>query len=178
MPRRGITRDEVAQAGLALKAGGHPVTTLNVRRELGRGSYSTIRAHLEDLGAKEKGRPRADDAVPPTVHVLGNGFIQKVWATAREHTRRSEETSKRPLQRRIGELVVELARAGELRERLEYEAVQLRHDLRTARMSCDNLTRQLADARQELAVEVRLRERCEGAATESCREHKAKPLAP
>ena len=163
MARHAVTTEDVAEAVLALKASGHPVTTVNVRRELGRGSYSTINAHLETLGAKQAGRPRSDDAMPTPLRTVCDAFGEKLWLAVRKHARTREETTARPLQVRVRELTAQLARSRELCERLEYEAVQLRHDMHAASLQGQSLATQLAQAREDLAVEQRLRQHHEAA---------------
>lgn len=48
--RPGLTLEDVRAACTRLVQEGRHVSLLNVRYELGRGSYSTIQKHLQDLG--------------------------------------------------------------------------------------------------------------------------------
>ena len=49
MGRKGITKSDVVRAYVALIKQGRVLGPTNVRLELGRGSYSTISAHLKAL---------------------------------------------------------------------------------------------------------------------------------
>lgn len=158
MPRRGITQDEVAQAVLQLRQAQHPVTTTNVRQELGRGSLSTVDRHLEALGAKESGkRYTAADAMPVSVRTVCDAFRDRTWRELQKHCRAREEEVAQPLRLRIRDLTTRLEHARELRERLEWEALQLRRDLAAAQAEATDLSAQLLRAQAELAVEQRLR---------------------
>lgn len=158
MPRQGITKDDVAAAALQLNQAGHPVTTVNVRRELARGSLTTISRHLEALGAKQRGRrPLPADVMPPALRAVCDGFVQRTWETLRDHARAQEEQVASPLRLRIRDLASRLTQARELRERLAWEATQLRRDLQTTQEEVRELNAQLVRAHAELAVEQRLR---------------------
>lgn len=159
MPRRGITQEEVAQATLQLREGHYPVTTVNVRRELGRGSLSTVNRHLEALGAKESGRrPFAEEVMPAAVRAICDAFTDRTWRELQKHCRAREEDVARPLRTRIRDLTARLEHARELRERLEWEARQLRHDVAAAQAEVKELSEQVLRAQAELAVEQRLRD--------------------
>lgn len=68
MARTGITGADVVRAYVALIKNNRQPTLLNLRLEMGAGSYSTIAAHLEKLSfvqhssrfkrTKNRGRPR------------------------------------------------------------------------------------------------------------------------
>ncbi|QUN27712.1 DNA-binding protein [Cupriavidus sp. KK10] len=56
MKRRGISAADVVRACVALKRRGRRLGPVNVRLELGRGSYSTIVRHLRKLAFSEPRR--------------------------------------------------------------------------------------------------------------------------
>jgi predicted RNase H-like nuclease (RuvC/YqgF family) len=158
MTRHPVSADDVADAVLALRNGQHPVTTLNVRHHLGRGSFTTISRHLEALGAKEPGRPGDAEAMPAQLQAVHAAFVQRAWHAVREHAGQQVKKATLPLERRIHELDLKLRAVREHRDRLEWESAQLERELDAARLEVQGLGAELAQARQDLAVERRVRQ--------------------
>lgn len=57
---RGISADDVRQAALALQQQGRFVGPVNIRLELGRGSYATITRYLRELNLSAPPRGKQD----------------------------------------------------------------------------------------------------------------------
>lgn len=163
MPRRTISLDDVALAALALRNAGHPITTVNVRRQLGYGSYTTIGRYLHALGAREHGRPHVAETMPATVDAICRGYAQRTWQALQEHLRSRENEVTAPLRQKILDLTTKLAAVRELKVRLTWEASELKRELERANGEVHALSAELAQAREDLAVERRLRQHDEAA---------------
>ena len=163
MSRRAISLDDVALAALALRNAGHPITTVNVRRQLGYGSYTTIGRYLHALGAREHGRPHVAETMPATVDAICRGYAQRTWQALQEHLRSRENEVTAPLRQKILDLTTKLAAVRELKERLTWEASELKRELERANGEVHALSAELAQAREDLAVERRLRQHDEAA---------------
>ena len=122
MPAAIVTQSLVNEAAAAFAAGEEP-TILSVQRQIGAGSYTTIKRML-DAWQAEQVNTSPPAIVPDTVVARGAEFTRALWAQAatlaEEHTRQAREEAAQQTQQARGALAEAEAplRGSKLRTRL------------------------------------------------------------
>lgn len=79
MKNKGITGADVARACIALKLSRRRISAVNIRLELGRGSYSTISKHLKRLALTQIESPQ-ELLLRPMLEEPSGAIAKKSWA--------------------------------------------------------------------------------------------------
>ena len=123
MPAAIVTQSLVNEAAAALAAAGEEPTILSVQRQIGAGSYTTIKRMLDVWQAEQVNTPPSA-IFPDTVAARGAEFTRILWAQAamlaEEHTRQAREEAAQQTQQARGALAEAEAplRGSKLRTRL------------------------------------------------------------
>ena len=80
MAKAVVTAEAVAAAAAALGARGEEITTISVQSEIGGGSFTTVKRHLDAWRAAQQAAPPLP--APPVVVERATEFAQVVWAAA------------------------------------------------------------------------------------------------
>ena len=161
MKSRGVNEQDVAQAALELKEAGYAVTIQNVRHHLGRGSNTTIGKCLEAMGIKESGRRAKPLVLPVELTAMCESFALKATQVVMRYDKERFDTAAHPLLERIALLNDQLERSKQCLERLEWERMRVASDLMETEIKNETLRKEIATAREALAVERALRSHVE-----------------
>ncbi len=81
MARRGITHEEVFQAADSLQAQGKKVSVIAVRKLIGKGSFSTVTAALDEWRKEQEEQQKQDLSVPEPLPEVSQA-VQSIWVLA------------------------------------------------------------------------------------------------
>ena len=162
MARKGISKENVARAVMALRAKGRPITTRVVRLELeNHGSYGTIGRFLEELGAKSKATPPAMPALPEGLQKEFANAVFSMWQASSDIAAKRVGEIETQCERRVHALSIQLTKERELRERLEVELCSASADLSACKQREHLLTEEALMLRAELRIQKALHQRVE-----------------
>ncbi len=143
MPAAIATQVLVNEAAAALAAAGEEPTILSVQRQIGAGSYTTIKRMLDVWQAEQVNAP-PPATVPDIVVARGAEFTRILWAQAamlaEEHTRHAREEAAQQTQQARGAL----AEAEATIARIEAENEAQGQELITALRATDRLEKDFA----------------------------------
>ena len=143
MPAAIATQVLVNEAAAALAAAGEEPTILSVQRQIGAGSYTTIKRMLDVWQAEQVNTP-PPAIVPDAVVARGAEFTRILWAQAtalaEEHTRQAREEAVQQTQQARGAL----AEAEATIARIEGENEAQGQELITALRAVDHLEKDFA----------------------------------
>lgn len=127
-----ITYDDVVSAAQALLNGGEKATTIAVREQLGRGSFTTIKKHLDRWNAEQAPSPAPAPSVPPQ--------LESLWTEARREAEERLAAERAALEQLSAQLdarlhAMEVATAEAQRERASAEARLADKDLELGRLA-------------------------------------------
>ncbi|HBG31495.1 DNA-binding protein [Sinimarinibacterium flocculans] len=127
-----ITYDDVVCAAQALLAAGDKVTTIAVREQLGRGSFTTIKKHLDRWSAEQAPNPAPAPTVPPQ--------LESLWSEARREAEERLAAERAELEQLSAQLdarlhAMEVATADAQRERTSAEARLADKDIELGRLA-------------------------------------------
>lgn len=127
-----LTYDDVAHAAQALLDAGDKATTIAVREQLGRGSFTTIKKHLDRWNAEQARNPAPAPAVPPQ--------LESLWTEARREAEGRLTAERAALEQLSAQLdarlhAMEVATADAQRERASAEARLADKDLELGRLA-------------------------------------------
>ncbi len=127
-----ITYDDVARVAQVLLDAGEKATTIAVREQLGRGSFTTIKKHLDRWNAEQAPSPAPAPSVPPQ--------LASLWTEARREAEgrlAAERAALEQLSVQLDERLqaMEVATAEAQRERVSAEARLADKDLELSRLA-------------------------------------------
>lgn len=152
----GITAEKVHAAADALLERGETPTLAAVRRELGRGSFTTISEAMRTWRAR-RGHDQvvAPSSVPAQLQDLAIQYAQvavrAVWESAQEQVRAQMEADSQVLNEARAQVEAERREAVQLADSLSTELEQTQISLRAALEVQDGLRKELAEVRQKNA---------------------------
>jgi len=162
MARKGISKENVARAVMALRAKGRPITTRVVRLELeNHGSYGTIGRFLEELGAKSKATPPAMPALPEGLQKEFANAVFSMWQASSDIAAKRVGEIETECEQRVHTLSIQLTKERELRERLEVELCSASADLSACKQREHLFKEEAMMLRQELRIQKALHQRAE-----------------
>jgi colicin import membrane protein len=127
-----ITYADVAAAAQALVNAGEKASTITVREQLGRGSFSTIKKHLNRWSAEQTPSPAPAPPVPPQ--------LESLWTEARREAEERLAVERAALEQLSAQLderlhAMEVVTAEAQRERTNAEARLANKDLELSRLA-------------------------------------------
>lgn len=127
-----ITYADVAAAAQALVNAGEKASTIAVREQLGRGSFSTIKKHLNRWSAEQTPSPAPAPPVPPQ--------LESLWSEARREAEERLAAERAALEQLSAQLderlhAMEVATGEAQRERASAEARLTDKDLELSRLA-------------------------------------------
>lgn len=132
MPQQGVTEENVQAAVMQLEREGRPIGLKTVRAQLGRGSFSTLKRHLDRVVPRLDEKRRVP-APTPSAQAELDAVVRRVWSTAYAEASQAEAQA----------LAAKTATLELQRVRLANELLELRDEARS-------LERRLARAEAEL----------------------------
>lgn len=124
-----LTYDDVVQAARALASAGQKATSVAVRERLGRGSFSTIKKHLDRWRLDQEPMAVPSAPMPPQ--------LESLWQEARREAERALAAERRDLQR--------------LSEQLDSRWNELEAHVRATDVRCEHAEQRVVDKDTELA---------------------------
>lgn len=159
--RLGVTKSEVADAVSSLRAQGHPATTRVVRLEIGKGSYSSIGRLLEELGAKNDGKPSQTDEMPQDLQLRLADCLLSMWQSASKAAAVGVARLSAQCDERVRIVSAQLACERAARECAETELFSVQSEHSSCRSSKQLLEEKVRMLREQFSVEHALLERSE-----------------
>lgn len=152
----GITVDKVHAAADALLQRGETPTLAAVRRELGRGSFTTISEAMRSWRERRQRDQASPPPAPPAqLQELAVQYAQvavrAVWEAAQEQLRAQGETDLQSARELLEQMEAEQRDTAQLADDLSRELEETRISLRASQEVQEALRQELAEARQESA---------------------------
>lgn len=156
-----LSPDEIHEAATELWQDGEKVSTVNVYRNLGRRSLTTIGKHLKDWKAPEgDGTGDAPDAIPGDIEEAFRRFSVQLWEKVAATTERRISSVRRESEEEISRLRAEGAEAAELvdqlQETLEKERKEWAKERERWEKERDAFQDEVRHVREEFSVTVKL----------------------
>ena len=147
-----LTHEDVWAAADALEAKGVEPTLASVRRELGRGSYTTI---SEAMAERRKQlfvhAPNINEPLPPALSQLLDRFGQQVWATATAFSNERLKVDRDQFERMRVDLEAQRTEAAQVAAQATDELEEAHSLIAALQAVADSGRKEIEELRQKLA---------------------------
>lgn len=146
MPRQLVTREQVFAAADTLIEAGQIPTLITVQKDIGGGSYTTIKRYLDEWNTQRKVLAQQIPVVPDPLIAQGNEFVRLLWSTALTYDDERLAQVRAEAQRQIDTVNAKLTEAEDLNAKLDEEIDQMHQHLEAEHAIVDDLRNKLGQA--------------------------------